>query len=480
MKKARQFPAVTAIFKIDLLLSLISLVAFWSSSTLMNFIPLKSTGNNIVILSTTVLIVSFLMLKAYRWILPNIRVSKRWRLWQLLAFSVDTALVVGISLVLLNPLNNVFYLLSFTLFYASVLWLGSSSFYTLTKYVLDKKNRFKQIHTIVASSNLQAYQNEIVLITGAAGTIGSELAWQLSNTTKLTLILLDQSELGLQQLMQRCTNCKATLIPFLGSITKRQQIEQLFNSYKPTIVFHAAAYKQLPILEQYPAEAVNTNIGGTLHLVDAAYNHQTARFIFISTDKAVNPSSVLGMSKKIAEAYVQFKLNTATTTQWAVVRFGNVWNSNGSVLPLWEQQLAANAAIEVRNPEATRYFIEASQVAHLLSSIGLFTHLNKSYLLQMGEAITLGSLAAKFIKKQQWSYIPKLTIQQSKLVAGEKLHEILIADDEFLTKSPHPLVYEIDQSQSNGVFSLEKLEQLLTNSNALNSDDLKDAMRTFF
>lgn len=426
--------------------------------------------------SLVMVFIAFLNRILYRIILPKFTASHRWKIWYLLSYAADITFWTLLVGWILFPEIALVHFLKFGLVFFAFLTLLLVIYTTLLKAYHQKNTLSKHFGMedyappIHLASN---YQQQTVLVTGAAGSIGSELAIQLATISEGTILLLDQSEMGLHDLMQLMPTSKAELIPILCDIRSTIKIQQVYEQYKPEIVFHIAAYKQLPILEHYPEEAVATNILGTKNLVDIAILHQVQKFIFISTDKVVDPTSVLGVTKKIAEEYVQFKLDNCITTRWAVVRFGNVWNSNGSVLPLWEQQLKKGTSIELRSTIASRYFISVSKVSNLLLEIGAFPLLDQKYLLSMGEPVLIKRLAEQFIKFHQYEYISHLNLNYSQLLEGEKVHESLVSNKEKLNETIHPEINTIVSSSKEIPFIEIDLNVLLNSYHTMNKLNLK-------
>lgn len=400
----------------------------------------------------------------------------------MLSYAADTTFWAMLLCVIFFSITNFIALLKFGLISLAFITLFLTVWFILIKKYYQKYGLNQQYKMEAKSAPIHLtnqYQQQTILITGAAGTIGSELAQQLAVISNGTILLLDQSETGLHDLMNTLSRSNANVIPILVDIRSAEQMQQLFKQYKPNLVFHVAAYKQLPMLEKFPSEAVLTNIVGTKNLVDTAQQNQVQKFIYISTDKAVNPTSILGITKKIAENYVQLKLENCITTRFAVVRFGNVWNSNGSVLPLWEQQLCKCNAIEVRNPKASRYFISASSVANLLIEIGAFSNMDQKYLLSMGQPVVIKELAHQFIKSKQWTYINRVHIKYTSLLDGEKLHESLLADEEKLEESKHPKIKVIVPSVSEKIREASELDSLLNSFKTMDTNTLKKELHLF-
>lgn len=455
------------------------LLAFWFSQFLhqptFNLFGIK----NQLVESGIVVLLAFLNIVFYRMVIPKISENHRWKVWPLLTYACDMAFWIILISWLINLEIAIVDLIKFGMVFLTLITFLLVVYITLIKFYFQQYSLDKQfgIRALSAPNHLVSYnEQQTILITGAAGSIGSELSSQLAVISKGKILLLDQSETGLYQLLKSIPKSDALLIPILGDIRSRLQIQQLFDEYKPSIIFHIAAYKQLPILEQFPKEAVAVNIVGTKNLVDLSIVNQVQKFVFVSTDKAANPTSVLGITKNVAEAYVKWKLNDCIITKWGVVRFGNVWNSNGSVLPIWEEQLRRGNTIEVRNPNVNRYFISASKVSHLLLEIGAFHHLDQKYLLSMGKPIFIKELAKQFISSKQYQYLNRLSISYSSLMEGEKLHELLIADDEELKDSNHPEVKIIDSRSTETLFSESEFNILLNSYETMNPIALKQCL----
>lgn len=455
------------------------LLAYWFSYILYQPTFDLFGNKNYLLVSGNIVLLTFLNLVFYRLLIPKISKNNRWQLWSLLTFACDIAFWILLISWFINSEIAIVDLFKFGIFFLTLITFLLLVYSTLIKYYFQQHPLAKQfgIKVFSAPNHLVSYNaQQTILITGAAGSIGSELSYQLASFFKGTILLLDHSETGLYQLAAALPKSAARIIPILGDIRSSLQMQQLFEAYKPSIIFHVAAYKQLPILEQFPKEAVVVNIVGTKNLVDLAIVNQVQKFVFVSTDKAVNPTSVLGITKNIAEAYVKWKLDDCTTTKWGVVRFGNVWNSNGSVLPIWEEQLRRGNTIEVRNPNVNRYFISASKVSHLLLEIGAFYHLDQKYLLSMGKSIFIKELAKQFISSKQYQYLNRLSISYSSLIAGEKLQESLLADDEELIDSNHPEVQIIASSSTETLFSESKLNIMLNSYETMNPIALKQCL----
>lgn len=288
------------------------------------------------------------------------------------------------------------------------------------------------------------FSNDIILITGAAGSIGSELTKQLMHCNYKKLVLVDIAESPLYELQQEL-ECKTNTIEFvLLNITKKDSLNYLFKVHKPTLIFHTAAYKHVPLMESNPYEAVKTNIMGTKLLADLSVKYKTKKLVFISTDKAVNPTSVMGMSKRIAERYL-LNLNSADKTKFIITRFGNVFGSNGSVVPLFINQIQTRKPLTVTNKDISRYFICKHKACNLILEIALFKKLeNPVFTFNMGKPIKIIDLAKTLIT----FYNKNIDIKITQIRPGEKLHEDIISINETLIATPHKAIMQVKSKRT--------------------------------
>jgi len=273
-------------------------------------------------------------------------------------------------------------------------------------------------------------QNSIVLITGAGGSIGSELARQIHNFSPRRLVLVDNAETPLYQIDMELQSRrgKVDVVPCIGDVRSRRGLDRIFNKYKPQFVYHAAAYKHVPIMEQAPLDAVNNNVIGTFKLASVACKHHVEKFVLISTDKAVRPTSVMGTTKRVAEMVVQ-SLN-GNGTRFVVVRFGNVLGSNGSVVPLFQRQISSGGPITVTHPEVTRYFMTIPEAVMLVLQAGSIGKGGELFLLDMGEPVKILDLAENMIRLAGLVPGRDIKIEFIGLRSGEKLYEELLIDGE--------------------------------------------------
>ena len=300
------------------------------------------------------------------------------------------------------------------------------------------------------------FSNDTILITGAAGSIGSELTKQLMHCNYKNLILVDIAESPLYELQQELehnTSINAEFI--LLNITEKESLNYLFKTYTPTLVFHTAAYKHVPLMETNPYEAVKLNIIGTKLLADLSIKYQVKKFVFISTDKAVNPISVMGMSKRIAEHYL-LNLNNQNKTKFIVTRFGNIFGSNGSVVPLFINQINSGKPITVTDKNISRYFICKHKACSLILEIAAFKNFERPvFTFNMGNPIKILDLAKVLIT----FYNEDINIEITKIRPGEKLHEEILASNEILVPTTHKDIMQVKNKndESNNILNLEEL-----------------------
>jgi len=278
-----------------------------------------------------------------------------------------------------------------------------------------------------------------VLVTGAGGSIGSELARQIAHFGPKRLVLFELSEFALYQIEQEFArqHPDAAIICAVGDVKDAVRLDTVFGQYRPDVVFHAAAYKHVPLMENENAwEAVRNNVLGTLRTAEAAQRHGVAEFVFISTDKAVNPTNVMGASKRLAEMVCQ-GLQQPGGTRFVMVRFGNVLGSNGSVIPKFREQIAAGGPVTVTHPDIVRYFMSIPEAAQLVLQAGLMGQGGEIFVLDMGEPVKIVDLARDMIRLSGLSD-EDIRIVFTGLRPGEKLYEELLADGEHTLPTPHP------------------------------------------
>ncbi|MBN3518846.1 polysaccharide biosynthesis protein [Algoriphagus lutimaris] len=290
--------------------------------------------------------------------------------------------------------------------------------------------------------------DKVVLVTGAAGSIGSELCRQISHYEPKLLILLDIAESALydveQEFKEKWPKCPIKII--LGDVRNKKKMKEVFRSYKPQVVFHAAAYKHVPMMENYPEEAVHSNVIGTKILADLSVLSQVDKFVFVSTDKAVNPTNVMGASKRTAEMYVQAlneyleRNHKKYHTKFITTRFGNVLGSNGSVIPLFKKQILHGGPITVTHPDITRYFMTIPEACQLVLEAGVMGEGGEIYVFDMGQPVKILDLAKKMIQLSGKKVDQDIKIVFSGLREGEKLYEELLNDFETVKITHHPKI----------------------------------------
>lgn len=287
----------------------------------------------------------------------------------------------------------------------------------------------------------QQIAGKVVLVTGAAGSIGSEMVRQIIQYAPNLVVLLDQAETPLYHMeLELCKNlwkCKYEIL--IGDVRSEERMEKLFQTFKPNIVFHAAAYKHVPMMENNPSEAVLTNVLGTKIMADLALKYSVEKFVMVSTDKAVNPTNVMGASKRIAEIYTQ-ALNSLGKTKFVTTRFGNVLGSNGSVIPLFYKQIENGGPITITHPEVTRYFMTIPEACQLVLQAGTMGNGGEIFIFDMGKSIKILDLAKKMIQLSGLTLGRDIQITYTSLRPGEKLYEELLNNSENTIPTYHPQI----------------------------------------
>lgn len=329
-------------------------------------------------------------------------------------------------------------------------WINGELSYNQIKNV--KIEDLIERDTIVLDKGAIAEQvkNKVVMVTGAAGSIGSEIVRQLLQFGPQLLVLVDKSEVGLYELDNNLNeiiaphNLKQVKL-MVGDICNKDRMEKIFNTYKPQIVYHAAAYKHVPLMEENAGEAVRTNVNGTRTIADLSVKHDVERFVMVSTDKAVNPTNVMGASKRIAEIYVQslnnFLIETGSSkTRFITTRFGNVLGSSGSVIPKFRKQIEEGGPITVTHPDITRYFMTIPEACQLVLEAGNMGKGGEIYIFDMGKSVKIIDLARKMIKLSGLTLGQDIQIVFTGLRPGEKIKEELLADQENTLPTYHPKI----------------------------------------
>lgn len=287
---------------------------------------------------------------------------------------------------------------------------------------------------------VQAFLNgKVVLITGAAGSIGSEISRQVIRYPVRALIFVDQAESALYELQQELlSNSKGKIdCEFVvADVCDERRMDALFSGYNPDVIYHAAAYKHVPLMEDNPYEAIRNNIEGTKILADLAVRHEVGRFIMVSTDKAVNPANIMGVTKRITELYVNY-VNRFHSTQFIVTRFGNVLGSNGSVIPIFKKQIENGGPLTVTHKEITRYFMTIPEASQLVLVAGSMGKGGEIFIFDIGQSMKIYDLAKRMISLSGLRYPEDIDIRITGLRPGEKLYEELFTENENSEKTRH-------------------------------------------
>jgi FlaA1/EpsC-like NDP-sugar epimerase len=290
---------------------------------------------------------------------------------------------------------------------------------------------------------IREFHEKVILVTGAAGSIGSELVRQLIILQPRTLVLLDQNESGLydlqQELYRKHPNLQSVLEVVVADVTHGARLRKLLESFKPYAIFHAAAYKHVPLMEAHPAEAIRVNVGGSSQLMDLAVETGVERFVMVSTDKAVNPTNVMGATKRAAEMYA-LALQGTGKTRFTITRFGNVLGSNGSVIPLFRRQIEQGGPVTVTHPDIIRFFMTIPEACNLVLEAGAMGTGGEVFVFDMGKPVKIVDLARKMIKLSGFEPGRDIQIQFSGLRPGEKLYEELLANREQNRPTHHPKI----------------------------------------
>ncbi len=284
----------------------------------------------------------------------------------------------------------------------------------------------------------QQVKGKVVLVTGAAGSIGSEMVRQIIKFDPKNIILFDQAETPLydiEMMLREDHNCYNFQI-VIGDVADKHRVEKVFREFHPDIVYHAAAYKHVPMMENNPVEAIKTNVNGTKIVADLANKYDAKRFVMVSTDKAVNPTNVMGASKRIAEIYIQ-SLNSNSKTAFITTRFGNVLGSNGSVIPRFRKQIEEGGPITVTHSQITRFFMTIPEACQLVLEAGAMGTGGEIFIFDMGKSVKIVDLAKKMIKLSGLQLGKDIQISFTGLRPGEKLYEELLADKENTLPTHH-------------------------------------------
>lgn len=314
---------------------------------------------------------------------------------------------------------------------------------------------------IDVESVYQHINNQVILVTGGGGSIGSELCRQIAAHNPKLLIIFDIYENNAydiqQELIKKFPSLK--LITLIGSVRNTKRIEDVIERYRPDIIYHAAAHKHVPLMEDSPNEAIKNNVFGTYKTARAADKFGVKRFVLISTDKAVNPTNIMGASKRICEMIIQL-FSKYSNTEYVAVRFGNVLGSNGSVIPLFKKQIAAGGPVTVTHPDIIRYFMTIPEAVSLVLQAGAYAKGGEIFVLDMGEPVKIDDLAKNLIRLSGYTLGEDIEIKYTGLRPGEKLYEELLTKEEGLKKTENALIFIGKPIEFDEVHFLSKLKGL--------------------
>ena len=289
---------------------------------------------------------------------------------------------------------------------------------------------------------LNYVKDKVVLVTGGGGSIGSELCRQIAGHQPKQLIIVDIYENNAYEIQQELTQkySELNLVVLVASVRNTTRIEKIFETYSPDIVYHAAAHKHVPLMETSPTEAIKNNVFGTYKTAQAAAKYGVKKFVLISTDKAVNPTNIMGASKRICEMIIQM-MNHTTNTNFVAVRFGNVLGSNGSVIPLFKKQIAVGGPVTVTDPNIVRYFMTIPEAVSLVLQAGAYAKGGEIFVLNMGEPVKILDLATNLIKLSGYKPGEDIEIKFTGLRPGEKMYEELLMNEEGLRETANKMIF---------------------------------------
>ena len=310
---------------------------------------------------------------------------------------------------------------------------------------------------------VSCFDQMVVLVSGAAGSIGSEICRQLFRYPIRRVILVDQSESGLFdfELELRSMNGRIDICVEVATVRDRERIAGIFTQYKPDFVFHAAAYKHVPVMESFPSEAILTNVLGTQIMADMAIRVGVRKFVLVSSDKAVNPSNMMGATKSIAEIYIQSLSRRSGDTQFITTRFGNVLGSAGSVVPLFIRQILNGGPVTITHPDVTRYFMTIPEASRLVIEACVMGEGGEVFVFNMGEPMKILDIAKKLIRLAGYTPGKEIGITFIGLRSGEKVHEELFHDSEHLMPTHHPKIMKARTDEPDAALFGTQLEKLI-------------------
>lgn len=326
-------------------------------------------------------------------------------------------------------------------------------------------------------------RDRVVLVTGGGGSIGGELCRQIAAHSPRKLIILDIYENNAYEIQQELIRRypELNLVVLIGSVRNTNRVNSIFETYRPEIVYHAAAHKHVPLMEDSPNEAIKNNVMGTYKIATAADRYGVDRFVLISTDKAVNPANVMGASKRICEMIVQM-MNRKSGTNFVAVRFGNVLGSNGSVIPLFKQQIAEGGPVTVTDPEIIRYFMTIPEAVSLVLQAGAYARGGEIFVLDMGEPMKILDLAVNLIKLSGYRPGEDIEIRFTGLRPGEKMYEELLIQQENLEKTANRMIFVEKPTYFNEEIFERQLEKLIAAAKKESADirsDIREIVGTY-
>ncbi len=315
---------------------------------------------------------------------------------------------------------------------------------------------------VVDNARIHSFiEGKVVMVTGGGGSIGSELCRQIARENPKLLLIFDIYENNAYQIQQELQR-KYRYLRFetlIGSVRNTNRLKSIFEKYHPDIIYHAAAHKHVPLMEMSPNEAIKNNVIGTYKLAKAAAEHGVKRFVMISTDKAVNPTNIMGASKRLCEMVVQM-MNRKTDTDFVAVRFGNVLGSNGSVIPLFKEQIAAGGPVTVTDRHIIRYFMTIPEAVALVLQAGLYAEGGEIFVLDMGEPVKIDDMARNLIRLSGYEPDVDIQIEYTGLRPGEKLYEEMLMNEEGLKETPNKLIHIGEPIQMDDEAFCRQLEML--------------------